>query len=240
MLKLYSELATWWPLLSPPDEYAEEAAFFWEAMANVGLPPLPTLLELGSGGGSNAFYLKKHFAEVTLTDLSPGMLAVSRNLNPECEHIEGDMCSLRLGRTFDVVFIHDAIDYMTTAEMLRQALETAFIHCKPGGLALIVPDHTQETFEPSTDHGGTDGDGRGLRYLEWTYDPDEGDNQYTTEYVYVLREGNQPVRVEHEQDVGGLFPRAEWLRLLREAGFQPEIIHDDYDRDLFVARKLPG
>ena len=33
--------------------------------------------------------------------------------------------TLRLGRAFDVVFIHDAIDYMTTHHDLRLALETA-------------------------------------------------------------------------------------------------------------------
>jgi len=28
MLKLYGELASWWPLLSAYQDYAEEAAFF--------------------------------------------------------------------------------------------------------------------------------------------------------------------------------------------------------------------
>ena len=237
MLKMYDELANWWPLLSPPEEYAEEATFFAHVFSEEGLPPFPSLLELGCGGGSNAFYLKKMFAEVTLTDLSPQMLAVSQSLNSECEHVQGDMRTLRLDRTYDAVFIHDAIDYMTTSQDLRQAIETAFIHCKEGGIALFVPDHVRETFQPSTDHGGKDGEERALRYLEWTYDPDEKDTTYTTEYVFLLREGNTPAQVEHEQHICGLFPRAEWLRLLREAGFEPEIIRDEYERDIFVARR---
>src|SRR3712207_9249425 len=114
------------------------------------MPPAPTLLELGSGGGNNAVHLKAHFAQVTLTDLSPEMLAVSRALNPDCEHLLGDMRTLRLGRAFDVVFVHDAIDYMTTREDLRLALETAAVHCKPDGLGLFVPDYVREAFEPST------------------------------------------------------------------------------------------
>ena len=66
MLKLYSELANWWPLFSPPEHYADEAEFFWRVLADVGLPSAPSLLELGCGGGSNALYLKQHFAHVTL------------------------------------------------------------------------------------------------------------------------------------------------------------------------------
>ena len=47
-----------------------------------------------------------------------------------------------------------------------------------------MPDELAETFEPSTDHGGT-GD---VRYLEWTYDPDPSDTWTVTEYVFVLRD----------------------------------------------------
>ncbi len=234
---MYDELASWWPLISPLEDYADEAAFFWQVLSNAGLPASPTLLELGCGGGSNAFYLKKRFAQVTLSDLSTQMLAVSRALNPDCEHVEGDMRNLRLGRVFDVVFIHDAICYMTTATDLQQAMETAFVHCKLGGVALLVPDHIRENFAPSTEHGGADGDHRALRYLEWSYDPDDTDTTYTTDFIYVLREGHHPVRIEHEQHIEGLFPRAEWLRLLRGTGFEPETIQDPFGRELFVARK---
>ena len=237
MPKLYSELAAWWPLLSPVTDYTEEAAYFQQMMSDAGLPPAPSLLELGSGGGSNAFHLKHHFPEMTLTDISPQMLMISSMLNPECEHVQSDMRTLRLDRMFEVVFIHDAIDYMLTLEELHQALETAAVHCKPGGIALFVPDYVRETFEPSTDHGGTDGDNRSLRYLEWTYDPDESDSTYITEFVYILRNGCQETRVEHDQHICGLFSRVDWLRLLNEAGFQPEVIRDPFARELFLARK---
>jgi hypothetical protein len=63
------------------------------------------------------------------------------------------------------------------------------------------------------------------------------DTMYTTEYVFLLREGNQPAWVDHEQHICGLFPRAEWLRLLSDIGFQSEIVHDEYERDLFVAHR---
>src|SRR5439155_674947 len=124
-----------------------------------------TLLELGAGGGSNAWYYKRHIESVTLTDLSEGMLTLSKTRNPECEHIQGDMRSLRVNRVFDAVFVHDAVCYMTTWDDLKQAMETAFAHRRPGGVALLAPDHVRENFQPGTDHGGHDGPGRALRYL---------------------------------------------------------------------------
>ena len=102
---------------------------------------------------------------------------------------------------------------------------------------MFVPDHVLETFEESTDSGGVDDEHRAFRYFEWSYDPDQSDTTYVAEYVYLLRENGQPVRVEHEQHVCGLFARADWLRLLTEAGFEPEIVVDDLDRDIFMACK---
>jgi SAM-dependent methyltransferase len=226
MLKLYNELALWWPLISPPEDYADEAAFFLPLLSEITARQPAAMLELGSGGGHNALHMKAAFSSVTLVDLSAQMLAMSRLLNPDCEHAQGDMRTVRLGRTFDAVFVHDAIEYMTTLDALKQAMETAF-----------VPDDVRETYEPSTDHGGADGDGRGIRYLEWSYDPDESDTTTVTDYVFVFREGDQPVTVEHDRHIFGLFGRDEWLHLLRETGFHAEFVIDSFERHVFVARR---
>ena len=122
--RLYTELADWWPVLSVPEDYAEEAQFYRKAILSAAEIPVKTMLELGSGGGNNASHLKEAF-QMTLVDLSPGILKVSMALNPECEHSQGDMRTVRLGRTFDAVFIHDAIVYMTTEQDLRMAIQTA-------------------------------------------------------------------------------------------------------------------
>lgn len=216
---MYGELAHWWPLISPPADYAEEAAFFRETLLEACKPPARTLLELGSGGGNNASFLKQRF-ELVLVELSPGMLEVSRALNPECLHVQGDMRNVRLGREFDCVFVHDAIDYMTSLTDLRRAFETAFVHLRPGGVALFMPDHLREHFEPSSDSGGSDGPDRAVRFLEWTWDPDPSDSTITTDYLYALRGADGQVHVEHDRHVTGLFARADWLCLLEEVGFE--------------------
>ena len=50
----------------------------------------------------------KQRVAATLTDLSPEMLRLSQSLNPDCEHVQGDMRTVRLGQEFDAVLVHDA------------------------------------------------------------------------------------------------------------------------------------
>ena len=237
--RLYSDLSSWFHLLSDPADYAEEAEFARGLLVEASGTPPVTLLELGSGGGNNASHLKAHF-RIMLVDLSQGMLDLSRTINPECEHLQGDMRSIRLGRIFDMVLIHDAIMYMTSEAELGQAIETAFIHCKPGGAALFMPDLIRETFVSLTTHGGhdsTSADGRAIRYIEWTFDREPFDTTYTVDFAYLVREKNGPVRVVHDSHVFGIFPRDTWLRLLREAGFDARAIADPWGREVFVCKK---
>jgi hypothetical protein len=162
------------------------------------------------------------------------MLTLSRTLNPDCEHLVADMRSARLGRTFDAVLIHDAVMYMATGDDLAAALATAFDHVRPGGAAILAPDCVSETFKPRTNHGGHDGEGRALRYLEWTYDPDPSDTSYVTDFALLLREGLDDVRIRYDRHIMGVFPRGTWLDLLRAAGFEPSVTTDPWERDVFI------
>jgi SAM-dependent methyltransferase len=239
---MYGELAAWWPLLSPPADYEEEAGFYGRTLAGACTRPPRTVLELGSGGGNNASYLKAFFSLV-LVEPSAAMRAVSSALNPECEHVAGDMRTVRLGREFDAVFVHDAVCYMTTQADLRMAIETAFVHCKAGGAALFAPDYVQENFRASTDHGGSDSEARGIRYLEWTWDPDPADSTYLVHYAYLLRLPDGSMQIEQDRHVEGLFSRATWLRLLSDAGFDARAVPLEHSEltpgshEVFVAIK---
>ncbi|MGH8978516.1 MAG: class I SAM-dependent methyltransferase [Acidimicrobiia bacterium] len=221
--RFYGELAIWWPLISPVEEYEEESAFAASVLRSASIP-VREVLELGSGGGHSAFHLKQQF-DMTLVDLADEMLVVSRALNPECAHHAGDMRAIRLGREFDAVFVHDAVDYMVDESDLRRAMTTAFVHTRPGGVSVFVPDRIAETFETDTDHDGNDGaDGRAVRFLEWSWDPDPADTWTETEYAFVLRDVDGSVRVVHESHRLGLFGRATWMQLLAEEGFRAEVV----------------
>jgi SAM-dependent methyltransferase len=234
--KLYTDLAGWWQLVSPTEDYADEAAFFKELFQAENAK---TVLELGSGGGNVAWFLKKDLA-LTLTDISGAMLAESKKQNPELAHVEGDMRALRLGMTFDGVLIHDAIMYMTSEEDLRAALITAYEHCKPGGVVVIAPDWVAESFRPHTTHEGEDSGERGVRYLEWIWDADPNDTKVNYEFILALKEGGE-LRTIVDRQVVGVFPRATWLRLLEDVGFEARAVEDPSGggerSEVFVGRR---
>ena len=99
------------------------------------------------------------------------------------------------------------------------------------------------TFAAETQHGGKDEGDRGLRYLEWTWDPDPSDETYVIDFAYLVREEDGSVRLVHDRHVCGLFPRAEWLRLLEDVGFQAKrrVIDREEDKgtEAFIGLRPP-
>ena len=65
--RLYYELAYLWPIISPPEEYAEEAGHLHDAIRDKLGPGRHELLELGVGGGHNLSHLTAQF-ECTAVD----------------------------------------------------------------------------------------------------------------------------------------------------------------------------
>jgi len=232
---MYGQLAPWFHLLTPPADYAEEAAEVMRLLERHVEGPIDSLLELGSGGGNLASHLPPGL-RLTLTDLAPEMLAISRRLHPAVEHLEADMRVLRLDRQFDAVLVHDAVTYMTTLTDLRAAMETAFLHLRPGGAAVFQPDWVLDDYQPRTEHGGVDVGERGLRYLEWDRPIEPDGRTVLTDYIIVTREGAE-VNVHHDVHTLGIFQRAEWLRLLSEVGYTPHRVPGAQGLDIFVGAR---
>ena len=237
--RLYAGLAAWWPLFSPPEEQAGEATWIMNALVEaLGRRP-GAILDLGSGGGNIASHLAPH-ARMTLVDLSPAMVEVSRHLIPNAEHVAGDMRSVRLGKTFDAVMINDAIMYMTTARDLIAALATARAHLGADGALVVLPDHIAETFEPRVQSGGhdaRDGSARGLRYIAWAHAPKIGTTTHDLDFAILLRLADGRVEVFHDHHQFGLFPRDAWREAFVSAGFAPPSVRrDPWHREVFIAR----
>jgi SAM-dependent methyltransferase len=238
--RLYDELAWLWPLLSPPEDYAPEAEVLRALMAahfgdRRGGRRL-SLLELGAGGGHTLCHLADDF-DCLAVDLSEPMLANCRRLVPNAETHVGDMRTLRLGRTFDIVLVHDAIDYMTSAEDARAACGTIAAHLSPGGVAFIAPTYTRETFtDGEVADDGTTTDAEELTYFTYVHDPDPTDDQFEMILLYLIRDqATRRVTVIEDRHACGLFSVSEWRGFCHEVGMSARHEAEDGGWSLFVA-----
>jgi len=242
--RLYDDLAYLWPLLSPPEHYEAEAAVLIELInRHFKGPPGERcrVLELGAGGGHTLIHLVNDY-DCTAVDLSEPMLANCRQLVPEAETIIGDMRSVRLDRTFDAVFIHDAVDYMLNEADVRRALKTAAEHLSPGGLCVIAPTYTRENFvDGDVADDGTTTDSEELTYFTYVHDPDPADDTFEMILLYLIRDAQtRAVEVVEDRHTCGIFSSEQWLTWMDDAGFEAEYREADVDNvpwSLFVGIK---
>jgi len=217
--RLYNDLAWLWPLWGGADEaYAEYVSHVIPCIDRFSIHPVRRLLNIGCGGGKNMWNLKSRF-EVTGIDISPSMLSQARMLNPECTLVEGDMRTFDLGVRFDAVLMDDAISHMACLADFRAAIARAHAHLVPGGVLVLTPDVTTETFvQNRTTVTPVSRPGLDVVFVENLYDPNPTDEHYEATIVYFIRE-NGALRVETDHWQLGLFPLSVWHEVLEQTGF---------------------
>jgi trans-aconitate methyltransferase len=216
---LYGPVSWIWPIMSPPEDYIEEATHYLDYLRLFAKIPVHTLLDLGCGGGHNDWTLKKE-VQVTGVDISKDMLTLAKKLNPECQYLDGDMRTVRLGELFDAVLLHDSVNYMLTSEDLKAAFRTCYEHLKPGGTMLTCIEQTPERFrQHSVSHKTRIKDDIELTYVEHYYDPDTSDTTYESTFIYLIRKAGA-LESYIDRHLCGMFPAESWVEWLKGAGFQ--------------------
>jgi ubiquinone/menaquinone biosynthesis C-methylase UbiE len=111
-----------------------------------------SLLDVACGTGIHSGYFRKYY-RVEGLDLDEGMLAVAKEKLPELKFHQGDMLDFNLGQTFDVITcMFSSIGYVKTIPNLNQAIANMSRHLKPGGVLVIEPWFTPETWHPGNVH----------------------------------------------------------------------------------------
>ncbi|GAK61122.1 methyltransferase type 11 [Candidatus Vecturithrix granuli] len=227
----YHDLAWTESIITSPAEYAEDTEYFGKIINDNSRIEAKTLLHLGCGAGGNDGTFKKHF-KVTGVDISEGMLAIARRLNPEVRYIGGDMRNIQLKETFDAVAIPDSIGYMITQEDLRQAIMTAYKHLKPGGILLIVALISEDFRSNNFVYTGSRGDIE-VTIFENNYFCEFQPTMYEATFAYLIRrKGN--LEVFFDRHTLGLFPLTTWVSLLTDVGFELEQDKMEHSYDRFM------
>lgn len=109
-------------------------------------PGSRTLLDVACGTGRHLEQLQEHY-DVEGLDLSERLLVGARRRCPTAMLHRGDMREFEVGRRFDVVTcLFSAVAYLPDAPALAQAVQTMARHLAPGGLLIVEPWFTPETY----------------------------------------------------------------------------------------------
>lgn len=109
-------------------------------------PRAKTLLDVACGTGRHLELLRKRYYVEGL-DSSVEMLRTARKRCPGVRFHRATMVNFRLRRRFDVIVcLFSSIAYVKTIERLRRTIANFASHLRPGGLVIVEPWFSPETF----------------------------------------------------------------------------------------------
>lgn len=142
----FRHYSRYYDLLYADKDYASETAYIRSLISAYSCKPPASLLELGCGTGIHALMLNVDAGlNVCGVDLSETMLGIARaraaaygvTANQVTFH-EGNACSFRIDRKFDVVAsLFHVVSYQTTEQRLNELFETAATHLDKDGLFIF-------------------------------------------------------------------------------------------------------
>jgi len=233
---MYSRSAQFYDLMYSGKDYARAADVLRSHIA-ARVPDATNLLDVGCGTGRHLEHLQSTHAVEGL-DLSPDLLAVARDRCPRVPMHEGDMVELDLVRRFDVVTcLFSAIGFVRTPDRLRRAISRMAAHLRPGGLLVVEPWFTPQTYW----HGHVVADFHDTPHLKLArmYVQGGGDGIYAFDFQFLAADARG---VEHlvERHELGLFSDEEYRDAVRASGLRVE--HDTdglFDRGLYFGIAPP-
>jgi SAM-dependent methyltransferase len=220
-------------------DFSAEATQVAELLAST-CPSAKRLLDVGCGTGRHAQVLtEEHGFEVDGLDIETAFLEIARQRCPGGRFFRGDMASFDLGKTYDAVLcLFSSIGYVRTQDRLTQTARTIRRHVAPGGVAIIEPWLTPETFKGGSVYlNSVDREDLKISRVSRS---EVRDRISWIEFQYLVAE---PSQIRHLTEVHelGLFTQEEMLEALRAGGFHEVDFDPDglTGRGLYVARAHP-
>ncbi len=207
--------------------YENECAQVVDLVRQFGKTDGNSLLDIACGTGEQAKILASHF-EVVGLDLSEGMVEIARKKVPETEFHVADMCDFDLGRQFDVaVNLYGSIGFAENFERMKAAVKITYQHLKSGGVFILTPWSTRETFQEGIFSTADNRDGICFCRMEVIQRLAEG--KVRVEMHHLIGRNLEVRSCKHEQTIT-LFSESEYVSALESAGFE---IVERLDADRF-------
>ncbi len=199
-------------------------------------PSARTILDVACGTAEHARLLvQEHGFEVDGMDIDPVFVEIAHGKLAGGAIYQGDMIAFDLRKQYDVVTcLFSAIGYARTLDNVQRALTCFHQHLRPGGLIIVEPWFTPETFHPGRVTVNT-AEGPGVTVCRMAHSSADG-AMCLLYFEYLIGQASGIERASEVHEVG-LFTTDEMRACFQSAGLQV-----DYDpegisgRGLYVAR----
>jgi SAM-dependent methyltransferase len=210
----FRKYSVFYDLLYRDKNYDAEAEYVARTIRE-SVPFARDILELGSGTGRHGRLLAAAGFSVFGIERSQEMVAIA-NAAPPCEGTGsftcevGDICAVKLNRTFDaVIALFHVISYQTTNQALQQAFRAVSDHLKPKGIFLFDVWHGPAVLTEKPRRRVKEVADERYRVKRIAY-PELDSGKSTVKVVYQMdchdRETGQDTRFDEEHLMRYLFP----------------------------------
>jgi SAM-dependent methyltransferase len=233
---MFTMTASLYDLIYSWKNYPEESQAIMAAI-RARHPDAKTMLDIGCGTGEHHRSFVEAY-EVDGLDLDPAFVEVAQGKNPAGSYFIGDMAQFRLPKRYDVIVcLFSSIGYVQTVEKLNATLRCFYDHLNPGGIVLVEPWFTAETWKTGAVHM-LSFDRPEIKLCRMNRSTTR-DNCSILHFHYLIGTNAEGVRHLEEEHVLGLFSREEMEEAFMQAGFA---VHYDEEgitgRGLYEGKKL--
>jgi SAM-dependent methyltransferase len=149
---MFTQSAPFYDIIYAFKDYEAEAQRIVEIISEHQRSGGNRLLDVACGTGKHLEFLQESY-EVEGLDLSQELLDIARERTPGVLYHHADMMDFDLGREFDIVIcLFSSIGYVKTLDDLHRTVKCMSNHLVGGGVLIIEPWFTPESWNPGTVH----------------------------------------------------------------------------------------
>ncbi|HEX9063185.1 MAG TPA: class I SAM-dependent methyltransferase [Clostridia bacterium] len=194
------------------------------------------LLDIACGTGGHAMYLKENYNVIGI-DLSRAMLNVAKGKMPDVRFIEADMFDFNLGTKYDIILnLYGSICFAESYNQLIDGMKCASMHLKEGGVYILIPWSTADTFNPGiVSKSKNFGDVSYSRMESIQLKPI---GKIEVEMHHLIGKDNQIKHFHHTLNLS-LFREEEYLFAIKESGLKliQRLNETDFRMGAFICTK---